>query len=111
MSQIYAYFMDLFKPVNTNFDKLVEIFEEDELKPFELVRDFVEEYVDKDYEVKFYAYYFNPKTMTLVIEYFINYKNGTISLKIIHARNPQKALQEYYEAEKGDLLHFKKTRD
>ena len=102
--------MDLFKSLNITLDKLIEMFEKDKLKPFELVKDFVEELIGKEYNVKFYAYYFNPQTMTLVIEYFINYPNGTVSLKIIHAKNPQKALQEYYEAEKkGKFKRYNST--
>ena len=60
----------------------------------------VEKLVEKHHKpvknVRLYASYFDPRTMTAVIEYIVEFDTGTLSAKIVHANNPSKALIEYY---------------
>lgn len=104
----YLYISDLFRPLPYSFGQIVEAWEEDKMKPFELVKSIVEEELGEIRGVRLYGAYFDPETMTAVIEYMVEYsgegRRGIHSVKIVHAKSPQRAIMEYYEAEKKGKL-------
>ena len=107
-AKVYVYVSDKIIPASIGFTELLEAWEKDELKPFELVRSAVEHALGRIRCVRLYGTYFNPKTMTAVIEYLVDFEelqsSGTTSVKIVHAKDPSKAIAEYYEAEKSGKL-------
>lgn len=107
-SKTYLYMSDLFRPLPYSFSEILEVWEEDRMKPFELVRDLVEEELGKIRDVRLYGAYLDPESMTAVIEYMVDFRGegrrGTHGVKIVHTENPQKAIMEYYEAERSSKL-------
>ena len=92
--------MDSFKPIDINVDTLLELAEKKPLELFELVRGFVEGELGRIYDVRIYGRYFDPKDFDIVIEFLVKCSLGEVSLKIIHSKNPTKALEKYYAHEK-----------
>jgi len=92
--------MDRFIPLNVPLDKVLELAESRPLELFELVKDIIEDKVGKVYDAEVYEKYFDPKDLDIVIEYFIRYNLGEVSLKIIYSKDPVKALNKYYNYEK-----------
>jgi len=103
-SGTYLYMSDLFRPLPYNFGEILQAWEEDRMKPFELVRNLVEELGEEVRSVRLYGAYFDPKTMTAVIEYMVDFRRGTYGVKIVHAENPRKAIMEYYRVEREGKL-------
>ncbi len=107
MSRTYVYLMDTFTELNLSFEELAEIFEKDKMKPFEIVKDSIKKYLGEIKGADLYSSYFNPKTLTSVIEYLVESKVGKVSVKIIHAESIERGLKEYYEAEeKGEIRYY-----
>ncbi|RLE88563.1 MAG: hypothetical protein DRJ67_01660 [Thermoprotei archaeon] len=108
LSRTYLYIGDLFKPLPLSFSEILEAWEEDVMKPFELVRGHVEEELGEVSGARLYGAYLNPETMTAVIEYMVDFEGekvmGVYSVKIVHAENPQKAMMEYHKAEREGKL-------
>jgi len=96
----YLYYRDLFKPIDINVDTLLELAEKRPLELFELVRDVVEGELGRIYDVRVYGKYFDPKDFDIVIEFLVRCSLGEISLKIVHSKNPARALKKYYAYEK-----------
>ena len=93
--------MDLFKPLDINLSELIELVENRPEKLFEKIRSHVEKKLGEIRKVSVYNVYFNPETMTIVVEYLIEHANGESSLKIIYSDNPAEGLKEYYDYEKS----------
>ena len=100
MTKTYFYLMDIFKKLPYDFQDILEAWEEDPMKLFEMIRSVVEDELGVIRDVRIYRSYFNPQNMTAVVEYIVKFKEGTVGVKIVHAENPAKALMEYYEAER-----------
>jgi len=97
----YLYVNDRFFPVNLPLNRIIELFDEDPLKPLLEIQRFVETIInEKIIEAKFYKSYISRKTNIVIVEYLAKVKSGDVGIKIIYANNPSKALIEYYEAEK-----------
>lgn len=102
----YLYVLDEIIPVNIEFAELLEMWEEDRMKPFNKIKSLVEEKIGKVEDASHYAAYFDPGEMNAVIEYMVKCEIGRVGVKIVHAENPAKAIMEYLEAEKrGELKH------
>jgi len=92
--------MDSFKPIDINVDALLELAENKPLELFELIRGIVESELGQVYDVRVYGRYFDPKDFDIVVEFLVRCSLGEVSLKIIHSKNPVKALEKYYTYEK-----------
>ncbi len=88
--------MDQFIETGLSSYNLAELYEENKLKPFNLVRDLIVRHIGKVHDVKVYMTYFNPRKLTAVIEYLVETKYGEVPVKIIYGNNPQEILKEYY---------------
>ena len=95
MGKTYPYFMDLFRELPYSFQNILEAWEQDPLKPFKMVKSIIEREYGIIHDVRFHGSYFNPSSMTVIIEYMVEHSRGTTGVKIIHAENPAKALMEY----------------
>jgi len=84
-------------PIELSLLEILELFETDKTLPFLRVKDIVEDELGTIYQVRFYSSYFNPSSMTVVLEYIVVYSYGEASIKIIYAENPEKAIREYYK--------------
>ena len=73
-SRTYLYMNDLFRPLPLSFSEILEAWEEDRMKSFELVRDLVEEELGEIRSVRFYGAYLNSETMIAVIEYIVDFR-------------------------------------
>ena len=93
--------MDQFIETNLSLYDLAELYEENKLKPFNLVRDIIARHIGKIHNVKVYMTYFNPRKLTAVIEYLVETGCGEVPVKIICSNNPQETLREYYLYELG----------
>jgi len=96
----YLYYRDLFKPVSIDVNTLLELAEDKPLELFELIRGAIESELGRIYDVRVYGKYFDPKDFDIVVEFLVRCSIGEVSLKIIHSKNPAKALEEYYAYEK-----------
>ena len=88
----YLYVLDEIVPLDMGFAELLELWEDDGMKPFDKVRGLVEEKLGDIKEASFYAAYFDPEEMTAVIEYMVKCEIGRVGVKIVHAENPVKAV-------------------
>jgi len=95
--------MDSFKPVDISVDTLLELAEDKPLELFELIRGVIKNELGQVYDVRVYGRYFDPKDFDIVVEFLVRCSLGEVSLKIIHSKNPAKALEKYY-------IHEKRTR-
>ena len=101
MMERWLYFMDEFKSIDIELDKL-PVTSEDGLKILvglrNTVRDVIEEKYDvKPIEVKPYRFYKGDNG--ILFEYTVILKNGKLSAKLLIARNPTELLYEYYNWE------------
>ncbi len=96
--------MDQFIETSLSLYDLAELYEEDKLKPFNLVKDLIVKHLGEIRSVKVHMTYFNPEKLTAVIEYLVETRYGEVSVKIICSNNPQETLKEYY------LYELKKNR-
>lgn len=95
----YLYFMDMFKPIDMDTDKLLELAERNPLEIFNSIKEILSD-LGEIREVQVYNIFFDPKSLELVIEYILKCSIGEISVKLIHSDNPVKTLERYYEHEK-----------
>jgi len=65
---------DLFRPLLYSFREILQAWKEDRMKPFELVRNLVEEELGEVRGVRLYGAYFDPETMTAIIEYMVDFR-------------------------------------
>lgn len=97
----YVYVMDIFDEVKISLDKVATTFEKDPMLLFEEIKGQVEKRLGYPViDVKFCDSYLNPETGVVVVEYMVRFQRGVLSVKLIHAKNPISALEEYYRNEK-----------
>ncbi|RLI81968.1 hypothetical protein DRP04_05020 [Archaeoglobales archaeon] len=92
---VFVYVLDRFIPTDLTKKEVLNAFKEDELKPFELIREIFDNKIKDIKHVEFYDAYFKCDSEFL-IEYLVNFANGTITVKIIASSNPSKTLSDYY---------------
>jgi len=95
MTEVFIYALDLFIPTDLTRKEVLKAFEEDMLKPFEFIREIVEDKEVKGIKsVNLYDTLF--KGDEFLLEYTVDFANGRIAVKVIGSDNPQKMLKEYY---------------
>jgi len=99
----YLYFMDMFKPIDMDTDKLLKLAERDPLEIFNSIKEILED-LGEIREVQVYNVFFDPKSLELVIEYIMKCSIGEVSVKLIHSNNPIKTLRRYYEHERENKV-------
>lgn len=83
-----------------SFGKLTELYDENHMKIFELFESLVEDILEsKVSRVKLCKTFLNLKTGAALIECMVNFGKESISVKVLHADDPIKAITKYYEAE------------
>ncbi len=99
ITEVYICLLDLFIPTDLTRKEVLRAYKEDQLKPFELVREIVEDAGVRGIKnVKLYKTFFRGKEF--LIEYFVTFSNGQLSVKLIGSNEPQKTLNEYYKWER-----------
>jgi len=95
MSEVFVYVLDLFIPTDLTRKEVLKAFKEDKLKPFEFIREIVEDKGVRGIKnVEFYDALFRRDDFLL--EYTVDFANGRIAVKVVGSENPQKMLKEYY---------------
>ncbi|ADB58238.1 hypothetical protein [Archaeoglobus profundus] len=96
MSEVYVHVSHVLSKVDLTEKEVLTAFGEDPLKPFELVRDFVE-YLgfEKVRNVKFEDAFFDGRNF--VIEYSVEFDGGRVCVRIIRSEKPYEVLRKYYE--------------
>jgi hypothetical protein len=95
----YVYYMDMFKPIDMDTDKMLELAERDPLEIFNSIKEILSD-LGEIREVQVYNIFFNPKSLELVIEYIMKRGIGEVSVKLIHSNNSIITLRRYYEHER-----------
>ena len=91
---------------NIDYIDILKLFDEDVLKPFELVKHYVLNILGFDTKIKNVTYYCSmiENNLEFLIEYFVEYErpreSGYIGIKIINSENPIQILKKYYEKER-----------
>lgn len=96
---IFVYYMDVFKTVDIEASEFLELADRNPLGLFDKIKGVVSD-LGRIENVKVYRRFLDPKTFDIVIEYLVRCKVGEVSVKVIHSRNPAKALEKYYEYER-----------
>jgi len=95
LTEVFVYVLDLFVPTDLTKGEVLKAFEEDKLKPFEFIREIVEDKGIKGIKtIDLYGTLF--KKEEFLLEYAVNFANGRIAVKVIGSNDPQKMLKEYY---------------
>ncbi len=92
MTEVYVYVFDLFVPTDLTKKEVMKAFEKDILKPFELVREIVEDKLKGIKNVELYNAFF--KDDEFVLEYAVDFANGRINVRIIGSENPYRFFSE-----------------
>ena len=93
--ETFVYVMDEFIPIDLTKKEVLDAFKEDELKPFEFVREIVEDKGVRGIScIAFYDAYF--KRDEFLIEYLVDFSAGKIAVKVICSNDPRRMLAEYY---------------
>ena len=93
--ETFVYVMDEYIPTDLTKKEVLDAFKEDKLKPFEFVRDIVEDKGVKGISgITFYDAYF--KRDEFLIEYLVDFSAGKIAVKVIGSNDPRRMLAEYY---------------
>lgn len=92
MAEVFIYVFDLFIPTDLTKKEVMKAFEKDILKPFELVREIVEDKLKGIKNVEFYDASF--KGDEFVLEYAVDFANGRINVRIIGSENPYRFFRE-----------------
>jgi len=94
VTEVFVYVFDLFIPTDLTRKEVLKAFKEDKLKPFELIREIVEDKgIERITDVDLYNAMF--KERDFLLEYMVIFANGTVAIKVIGSNNPQKMLREY----------------
>jgi len=94
-AEVYVYILDIFHPTDLRKEEILKAFEADTKKPFELVREIVEQHGIRGIRnVEFYDALFEGKDF--LIEYYVEFSRGRIAVKIIGCEDPKKMLRRYY---------------
>ncbi|RLE99647.1 MAG: hypothetical protein DRJ63_04705 [Thermoprotei archaeon] len=103
-SKVFLYLNDIFIKIPCSLSDILEAWDEDKLKPFELIRDIIESELGDVVDVRLYDVYLNFEKMILVLDYMVDFQSpqakGTQCVKIIYAGDPRSALMEYYEVKR-----------
>jgi len=97
---VFVYVLDRFIPVDLTKNEVLKAFKEDILKPFDYIREIVENEMKGIKRVEFYDSYFKHNDEFL-IEYFVEFSNGKAAVKLIASDNPKKLLMDYYRYEQN----------
>lgn len=90
------YILDVLHPTDLRRNEVKKAFNKDKLKPFEYVREIVEDRgITGIKKVEFYDALFSRDEFLL--EYMVEFSKGEIAVKIIGSNNPRKILNQYYE--------------
>jgi len=93
-AEVYVYVLDVLHPTDLRKDEVKKAFNEDKLKPFEYVREIVEDRgITGIRKVEFYDALFDEDEF--LIEYMVEFNRGKIGVKIIGSDNPRKMLEQY----------------
>jgi len=93
-AEVYVYGLDVFHPTDLRRDEVKKAFNEDKLKPFEYVREIVEDRgITGIRKVEFYDALFSRDEFLL--EYMVEFGGGEIAVKIIGSDNPHEMLEWY----------------
>lgn len=92
MTEVFAYVFDLFVPTDLTKKEVLKAFEEDILRPFDLIREIVEDKLKEINNVEFYNASF--KNDEFLLEYTVDFANGRINVKIIGSKNPYRFFRE-----------------
>jgi hypothetical protein len=96
MVEVFVYVFDVFIPTDLTRKEVLEAFERDELKPFEFIREIVEDNgVLGIKNVDIYDALF--KGDEFLLEYVVDFANGKVAVKVIGSEDPRKMLREYYK--------------
>jgi len=106
MGRTYIYLLDTFRELGISFEELADKFEKDRSGLEELIRSLVEKDLERIKNIELYSSYFNPESLTAVIEYMVESDIGRVSVKVIHADSPARGLQEYYKAEDRNKVKY-----
>lgn len=96
---VFVYVLDRFIPVDLTKNEVLKAFEEDMLKPFDFIREIVENEMKGIKKVEFYDSYFK-RNDEFLIEYLVDFSNGRAAVKLIASNNPRKLLIDYYGHER-----------
>jgi len=89
LAEVFIYVLDLFILTDLTKREVLKAFEEDKLKPFEFIREIIEDKGVKGIKrIDLYNTLFK-------LEYTVNFANGRIGVKVIGSNDPQKMLREY----------------
>lgn len=103
-SKVFLYLNDVFIKIHWSLSDILEAWEKDHLKPFELIRGIVENELGEILDIRLHDTYLNFEKMILVLDYMVDFKSlyarGTQGVKIIYAKNPREALIEYYRSKR-----------
>ena len=95
-AEVYVYPLDIFHPTDLRRDEVLKAFDKDLKKPFDLVREIVEQHgIRSIRNVEFYDALFEDEDEFL-IEYYVEFSRGRIAVKIIGSEYPQQMLRRYY---------------
>ena len=94
-SKVFLYLNDVFIKIHWSLSDILEAWERDHLKPFELIRGIVENELGEILDIRLHDTYLNFEKMILVLDYMVDFKSlyarGTQGVKIIYAKNPREA--------------------
>ena len=85
---MFVYVLDEFVPADLTRNEAMKAFEEDKLKPFEFIREIVEDEIKGIRNVELYDSYFKG-SMEFLIEYLVDFSNGRAAVKLIASDNPK----------------------
>ena len=95
MTEVFVYVLDLFIPTDLTKREILKAFEENQLKPFEYIREIIEDKSIKGIKnVDLYDALI--KEDNFLLEYIVDFANGRIAVKVIGSNDPWKVLREYY---------------
>lgn len=101
----WLYIFDEFRPLDIDFETLLELVDKDPLKLFEAIRDVVGEYIRNIEGVEVYDTYIDVHSHEILVEYIVKCEYGETSVKIVHSNNPFATLQKYYRYEEARQRH------
>jgi len=95
LTDVFVYVLDMFIPTDLTRREVLKAFEEDKLKPFEFIREIVEDKGVRGIKsVQLYDTLF--KGEDFLLEYTVDFANSKIAVKVIGSDDPRKMLGEYY---------------
>jgi len=95
MTEVFVYVLDLFIPTDLTKREILKAFEEDKLKPFEFIREIVEDKGVKGVRsVEFYDALF--KGDEFLLEYTVGFANGRVAVKVMGSNDPYGSYPRHY---------------